>query len=91
MPEESPARGFDVVVSSRDDGPGAGPAWHQPIVEASLRRIDDTTTAEDARVQAAVEQLVVLHSIRRILIWTSVIIPAAVLVLAVILLVVTPA
>ncbi len=87
MPEDTtPAFKFSIEGIN-----GPGPDWRVPPAKAALARIASSSDVAQAQAQAAVEQVVVLHSIRRILIWTAVVIPAAVLVLAVILLVVTPA
>ena len=59
-------------VSARSDIPA----------RAALRRID---AAADQQVQASKEAVVVLYSIRRILLWTLVVVPAALLGLAVVL------
>ncbi|NUT53670.1 MAG: hypothetical protein HOV94_41235 [Saccharothrix sp.] len=78
---------FQPYVSDYQGAPGTGPNWNQVFVRASLHRIRHSPTVAEAQAQAATEAVVLLHSIRRILIWTLVIIPAAVLVLAVVLLV----
>lgn len=75
----SPQPAFQPAMSGNDDGPGSGAPWHQPFVKASLHRIRSSATVEAASVQATTEVVVLLHSIRRILIWTAVIIPAALL------------
>lgn len=52
-----------------------GPSWYPTFAEGSLKRINEAGTPERATAQATAEAVMVLHSIRRILIWTAVIIP----------------
>ncbi|MBB5953997.1 hypothetical protein FHS29_000567 [Saccharothrix tamanrassetensis] len=68
-------------------GAGTGPAWTTDYVHASIHRIRSSPTVEQAIAQAAVEQVVVLHSIRRLLVWTLVIIPTLALALGIVLVV----
>lgn len=56
-------------------GPGFPPDWSGSFPASSLRRIVRSATVEDAGVQATTEAVILLHSIRRILIWMLVIIP----------------
>ncbi|HUQ57210.1 hypothetical protein [Lentzea sp.] len=56
-----------------------GPMWNNGLPEASLRRIRASATVEEAGVQATTETVILLHSIRRTLIWTLIIFPLAVL------------
>ena len=78
---------FDAEVST-ESGMATGPSWSAYYVKASLTRIGKGETPEAVQAQAITEAVVLLHSIRRILIWTAVIIPSIVLALGVILLVV---
>ncbi|MFD9738082.1 hypothetical protein [Umezawaea sp. NPDC059074] len=79
---------FDAEVSP-DSGIARGPSWSGYYVKASLARIGNAETPEAVQAQATTEAVVLLHSIRRILMWTAVIIPSLVLALGVILLVVS--
>ena len=54
---------------------GSGPSWSTDHVKASLTRISTAATADQANTQAVTEAVVLLHSLRRILIWTVVIVP----------------
>jgi Na+/alanine symporter len=56
-------------------GPGSGPSWQTKYVTDAVQRIESATSVATASVQALAEQVVVLHSIRRILMWTLVLIP----------------
>lgn len=69
--EEGP---FKPYVS-KSTGPGTGPDWSEAYPAASLRRIRASATVEEAGVQATTEAVILLHSIRRMLMWTLVIIP----------------
>lgn len=60
---------------SKETGPGTGPDWSGSYPAASLRRIRASATTEEAGVQATTEAVILLHSIRRILMWMLVIIP----------------
>lgn len=71
QPEVGPFKPF----VSKGRGPGSGPAWSEPYPAESLRRIRASATVEEAGVQATTEVVILLHSIRRMLIWTLVIIP----------------
>jgi hypothetical protein len=77
--EESSARSeagpFQPHVS-KETGPGSGPDWTEAYPAASLRRIRAAATIEEAGVQATTEAVILLHSIRRILMWMLVILPA---------------
>lgn len=64
-----------------------GPPWHTDIVQASLGRISSAPTLEAAHVQAATEQVVLLHSIRRILVWTLILLPVILTAIGIIVLV----
>ncbi|WNV84450.1 hypothetical protein [Umezawaea sp. Da 62-37] len=77
---------FAPVVQS-DTGPGSGPSWQQLFADASLNRIRERDTAEATHIQATTEVVIVLHSIRRILLWTAVIIPIVVTTLGLILII----
>ena len=61
---------------SKEAGPGTGPSWSEAYPAASLRRIRASATIEEAGVQATTEAVILLHSIRRILMWMLVILPA---------------
>lgn len=69
--EEGP---FKPYVS-KATGPGTGPDWSEGYPAESLRRIRASATVEEAGVQATTEAVILLHSIRRMLMWTLVIIP----------------
>lgn len=60
---------------SKETGPGTGPDWSGDYAKESLRRIRASATVEEAGVQATVEVVILLHSIRRMLLWALVIIP----------------
>jgi len=53
----------------------SGPSWQSFPVKASLKRISSAGTIESANAQATTEAVVLLHSIRRTLVWTAVIVP----------------
>ena len=93
MSSPSPTPGpFQPYVSDYPGGtPGTGPTWGHVFVQASLHRIRHTTSVEEAQAQATTEAVVLLHSIRRILIWTAVIVPTVLASLAVLLIVMAPA
>ncbi|GHH48830.1 hypothetical protein [Lentzea cavernae] len=55
--------------------PGLPPDWEGSCPAASVRRIRKAATIEEAGVQATTEAVILLHSIRRILMWVLVIIP----------------
>jgi hypothetical protein len=67
-------------------GPGNGPSWRTTYVTRAVERIEQAPTVDAAAVQALTEQVVVLHSIRRILIWTLVLVPLILTALGIILL-----
>lgn len=69
------------------DGLREGPSWSSAFAKKSLKRIEGATTVEAALAQALTEQVILLHSIRRILIWTLVLIPAILTAIGIILLV----
>ncbi len=75
-PQVSPEVGPFEPYVSKTTGPGTGPSWSEPYAAASLRRIRASATIEEAGVQATTEAVILLHSIRRILMWMLVIIPA---------------
>ncbi|ANZ37446.1 hypothetical protein BBK82_16725 [Lentzea guizhouensis] len=60
---------------SKATGPATGPDWMGSYPAQSLRRIRASATVEEAGVQATTEAVVLLHSIRRMLMWTLVIVP----------------
>lgn len=62
---------------SRRTGPGTGPDWMGAFPAASLRRIRASASVEEAGVQATTEVVILLHSIRRFLLWMLVIVPVA--------------
>ena len=77
---------FQPQVSKlRQPGFGGGPDWSTDVALGTLDRIRSSASVEEAHVQATVEVAMLLHSIRRILIWTAVIIPAALVVLGIVL------
>lgn len=67
--------------------PGDGVPWHTREVKRSLKRISDAPNLDAAQAQALTEQVILLHSIRRILIWTLVLVPVILTALGIILLV----
>ncbi len=68
--QKSEAPWTPVVASSFD-----GPHWHGNQVQASLDRVARAPGSAEMAIQAQVETMVLVHSIRRILLWTAVIIP----------------
>lgn len=68
---------------------GYGASWSTDNVKASLKRISSSSSIDQAQAQATVEAVVLLHSIRRILMWTAVIIPLLLVTAGVILTVAT--
>ncbi|MEV6607930.1 hypothetical protein [Kutzneria sp. NPDC051319] len=68
---------------------GYGASWSTDNVKASLTRISSSSSVEQAQAQASVEAVVLLHSIRRILMWTAVIIPLLLVAAGIILTVTT--
>lgn len=57
----------------------------ETYAEAALRRIKREPTSEAQQIQASREMVAILCSIRRILLWTLVIVPIVLIVLGVIL------
>ncbi|MET9627472.1 hypothetical protein ABZX92_08405 [Lentzea sp. NPDC006480] len=74
-PEATSADSPFQLSVQKDAGPGTGPDWSGTYPVASLRRIRAAATTEEAGVQATTEAVILLHSIRRILMWMLVIIP----------------
>lgn len=74
------------IRKAHTEGVGDGPSWRTSFVKWSLERIEKAATSEAAATQALVEQVVILHSIRRILIWTLVLLPLTLTAIIVILL-----
>lgn len=72
---------------SDTEGVGDGPSWRTQHVKHALQRIEKAPTLDMAATQALTEQVVVLHSIRRILIWTLVLVPLILTALGIILIV----
>jgi hypothetical protein len=70
-PEFGPFRPYQP----KESGPGTGPDWTGSYPASSLRRIRKSATVEEAGVQATTEVVILLHSIRRMLMWVLVIIP----------------
>jgi hypothetical protein len=64
-----------------------GPSWATEEARRSLHRINRTATTGEAIAQGVAESVMVLHSIRRILIWIAVIVPSVLAVLLIVLLV----
>ena len=85
-PQQDPQGPFAPYVSKRT-GAGTGPDWVRMWPSESLRRIRASATVEEAGVQATTEVVILLHSIRRMLMWTLVILPivSSVILIAVIL------
>lgn len=77
MTEPKPGEGpFQPYISKQPVGDvGSGPSWGTAFAKASLHRIRSSASVEEAQAQATTEVAILLHSIRRILIWTAVIIP----------------
>ncbi|ATE55978.1 hypothetical protein CNX65_24110 [Actinosynnema pretiosum] len=55
-----------------------GPTWASDPAGHALLRINRAGGPAEATAQAAAEAVLVLHSIRRILLWTAVLLPLAV-------------
>lgn len=89
MPEQQPGP-FQPSVSEYQGTPGTGANWTYHAAQASLTRIRNSQSVEEAQAQAATEAVVLLHSIRRILIWTLVIVPVLLVAVGVVLIVMTP-
>lgn len=81
------AQGAFSPATAYTTGPGDGAPWHKPRVKASLSRISAAPTAEAAHAQAVTEQVVLLHSIRQILVWSLILIPALLTAIGVVVLV----
>ncbi|MEV6241736.1 hypothetical protein [Lentzea sp. NPDC051838] len=64
-------------IAQKEAGPGTGPDWSGTYPAASLRRIRAAATTDEMGVQATTEVVILLHSIRRILMWMLVIVPVA--------------
>lgn len=77
---------FQVAVG-KASGVFLGPSWETEAARRSLHRINGAATAEEAVAQGVAEGVMVLHSIRRILIWTAVIVPSLVAAVAIVLMV----
>lgn len=54
-----------------------GPSWSTAYAANTLARIRRADSVETATAQAVTEVAILLHSIRRVLIWPAVIIPAS--------------
>lgn len=74
-PEATPEPAWKPKRPEGADGPGNGPSWRAQYAAQSLGRIMKAPTVETVIAQALVEQVVLLHSLRRILIWTLVLVP----------------
>lgn len=81
-----PAPKFEVAVGD-SKATFLGPSWETEFAQRSLRRINAANTTEEAIAQGVAEMVMVAHSIRRILIWTAVIVPLILATVAVILMV----
>ncbi|HWU12111.1 MAG TPA: hypothetical protein VN520_38185 [Streptomyces sp.] len=74
--EESGAATWQVDANKHNpDGAFDGPTWFPTFAARSLKRINAAGDADRATAQGVAEVVMILHSIRRILIWTAVIIP----------------
>lgn len=89
-PGQDPQGPFAPFVSKRT-GPGTGPDWVGVWPEASIRRIKASATVEEAGVQATTEVVILLHSIRRMLMWNLVILPLVAVGVLIVMLVVASA
>lgn len=88
MTEPKPGEGpFQPYISKRAVGTviAVGPSWGSDYAKASLHRIRSSASVEEAHAQATTEVAILLHSIRRILIWTAVIMPTVFVVLGIVL------
>lgn len=65
---------FSPTTNSTGQTTDAGPPWNTDLATASLNRIRNAPTIDAAHAQATVEAVILLHSIRRILLWAAVII-----------------
>ncbi len=90
MPEDTTVPPPPAFKFSIEGINGPGPDWRTDAAKAALARIGGASGVAQAQAQAAVEQVVVLHSIRRILLVTSVVIPLVLLAISIILLAVAP-
>ncbi|MEV1113647.1 hypothetical protein AB0I91_01155 [Actinosynnema sp. NPDC049800] len=79
-PEPGP---FQPYISAHET-PSTAPTWKHHSVKASLHRIRHSRTVEDAHAQATTEAVVLLHSIRRTLVWIAVLITFVVVVLVIV-------
>lgn len=73
---------FQPYISAHDT-PSTAPGWKHHAVKASLHRIRHSPTVEDAHAQATTEAVVLLHSIRRVLLWIAVLLAILVVVLVI--------
>lgn len=74
-PKADPVAGAFELQVQKESGPGTGPDWTGSYPADSLRRVRAAATTEEAGVQATTEAVILLHSIRRILMWMLVIVP----------------
>ncbi|QQQ75713.1 hypothetical protein IOD16_32305 [Saccharothrix sp. 6-C] len=81
---------FQPFVSVYQGTPGTGANWKHHFAQASLHRIRNSASVEEAQAQATTEAVVLLHSIRRILIWTLVIVPLVLVAVGVVVIVMAP-
>ncbi|MFT7839795.1 hypothetical protein Q5530_26935 [Saccharothrix sp. BKS2] len=81
--ERTQAPTWQAAADTPRDHYGNGPTWSPAHAARSLRRINEAGGPAEATAQAAAETVMVLHSIRRILIWTAVIIPAVLAVITI--------
>lgn len=81
VPEAAPAARSELEQGpfkpyvSKETGPGTGPDWSGSYAKESLRRVRASASVEEAGVQATVEAVILLHSIRRMLLWALVVVP----------------
>ncbi|MFD5831479.1 hypothetical protein [Lentzea sp. NPDC060358] len=75
VPSPDPQGPFAPYISRRT-GPGTGPDWARMWPSESLRRIRASASVEDAGVQATTEAVILLHSVRRLLMWNLVLLPS---------------
>jgi hypothetical protein len=85
---QTPQPAFEPATSDNVDGIGSGAPWRQHYVKESLGRVRSAPTVEAAQAQAAIEQVVLLHSIRNLLVWTLIIVPVLLLALGVVFVVI---
>lgn len=81
-----PAPKFQVAVGN-PKATVLGPSWETEFARRSLHRINSASTTDEMIAQGIAEGVMVMHSIRRILIWTAVIVPALVAGVAIVLMV----